>query len=117
MSSMSIRFPNCLIAYSLVAASFSYSPIHADPASRLSDGEWPVNGGNLTSARYSPLDQMDASKLSALQIVWRWSAQNFGEAPEFNDRVTPIMVDGVFTPPRNRGALSSPSMPRVARRS
>jgi quinoprotein glucose dehydrogenase len=31
-----------------------------------------------------------------LEIAWRWQARNFGPEPEFNFRVTPIMVDGIL---------------------
>ena len=59
-------------------------------------GEWPVNGGDLGSTRYTPLDQINASNVSDLEIAWRWSARNFGPVPENNYRTTPIMVGGVL---------------------
>ena len=59
-------------------------------------GEWPVYGGDLGSNRYSPLDQIDTSNVGELEVVWRWSARNFGPRPETRYEVTPLMVDGVL---------------------
>ena len=59
-------------------------------------GDWPAYGGDLGSTRYSPLDQIDVSNVSGLEIAWRWSARNFGPRPETNYRVTSIVVDGVL---------------------
>ena len=61
-----------------------------------SGGDWPVYGGDRGSTRYSRLDQIDASNVGDLEIAWRWSARNFGPAPEDNYRTTPIMVNGVL---------------------
>ena len=66
------------------------------PQAGPAEGEWPVYGGDLGSTRYSPLDQIDVSNVSDLEIAWRWSARNFGPSPEDNYRTTPIMVDGVL---------------------
>jgi quinoprotein glucose dehydrogenase len=67
-----------------------------EPEARLAAGEWPVYGGSLGSMRYSPLDQINAANVGELEVAWRWSAANFGAAPEFNYRVTPLMIDGVL---------------------
>ena len=59
-------------------------------------GEWPVYGSDLSSTRYSPLDQINSSNVADLEIAWRWSARNFGTTPENYYRTTPIMVGGVL---------------------
>ena len=66
------------------------------PQAEPAEGEWPVYGGDRGSTRYSPLDQIDVSNVSDLEIAWRWSARNFGPSPEDNYRTTPIMIDGVL---------------------
>ena len=38
--------------------------------------EWPHYGGNSYAQHYSPLDQIDASNVGELEVVWRWSAAN-----------------------------------------
>ncbi|HSE97017.1 MAG TPA: PQQ-binding-like beta-propeller repeat protein, partial [Blastocatellia bacterium] len=35
-------------------------------------GEWPAYGGDNTSAKYSPLDQINKENFSRLKVVWRW---------------------------------------------
>ena len=60
------------------------------------DGEWRYYGGDPGSTRYAPLDQINADNVANLEVVWRWKSQNFGPAPEFNYRSTPLMVDGVL---------------------
>jgi glucose dehydrogenase len=58
--------------------------------------EWPVYGGNLASQFYSPLDQIDASNVQNLRVVWRWNAANFGPRPETRSETTPLMIGGVL---------------------
>lgn len=59
------------------------------------NGEWRVNGGDTGSTRYSPLDQINASNVKNLQVIWRWKAQNMGPSPQTAWEVTPLMVGGV----------------------
>src|SRR5271165_4590308 len=59
-------------------------------------GEWRFYGGDAGSTKYSPLDQINASNVNQLQIVWRWKAENFGPRPDYNWEVTPLMVGGVL---------------------
>jgi len=59
-------------------------------------GEWHSYGGDNGNTKYSPLDQIDASNVNELGIVWRWKAENFGPRPDFLWEVTPLMVDGVL---------------------
>ncbi len=58
-------------------------------------GEWPHYAADLSSTRYSPLDQIHAGNVDQLEIVWRWTSRNFGPRPDFNLRTTPLMLDGV----------------------
>jgi quinoprotein glucose dehydrogenase len=58
--------------------------------------EWPYSGGNAYAQHYSPLDQIDATNVGDLRVVWRWSAANFGPRPEARSQVTPLMLDGVL---------------------
>ena len=39
--------------------------------------EWRHAGADHSSAKYSPLDQIDASNFSSLEIAWRWNLQTF----------------------------------------
>ncbi|MGP0071709.1 MAG: pyrroloquinoline quinone-dependent dehydrogenase [Bryobacteraceae bacterium] len=59
-------------------------------------GEWPTYGGDLTSTRYRPFDQINASNFSKLEIAWRFKTDNLGNRPEYKLEGTPLMVDGVI---------------------
>jgi len=67
------------------------------------NGEWRVYSGTNAATKYSPLDQINKSNVSQLQIAWRHPALSdaFKAAnPQvrlFNNfRATPIMVNGVL---------------------
>ena len=61
-----------------------------------SNGEWRFYGGDAGTTKYSPLDQINASNVKDLKIVWQWKAQNFGKRPDFNWEVTPLEIGGVL---------------------
>src|SRR5215212_7038491 len=58
-------------------------------------GEWPYYTADLKGSRYSPLDQINASNFSKLEVAWRFKTDNFGPFPEFKLEGTPLMVKGV----------------------
>ena len=60
------------------------------------DGEWRYYGGGPGGTGYSPLDQIDATNVGDLEIVWTWAARNQGPRPEAKNSSTPLMVDGVL---------------------
>jgi glucose dehydrogenase len=60
------------------------------------NGEWHYYGRDAGTAKYFPLDQINASNVKDLKIVWEWKAQNFGKRPDFNSEVTPLMANGVL---------------------
>src|SRR5690348_3873899 len=60
------------------------------------NGEWRFYGGDAGTTKYSPLDQINASNVKELKIVWQWKSQNFGRRPDFNWEVTPLMIGGVL---------------------
>jgi quinoprotein glucose dehydrogenase len=59
-------------------------------------GEWRTYGGDLRSTRYSPLDQINATNFSKLQVAWRFKTENLGPRPEFNLQSTPLVVNGTL---------------------
>ena len=86
------RWLLCLLA--LAAAVFTFTPRVRGQQGTPATGEWRVNGGDAGSTRYSPLDQINASNVKNLQVIWRWKAQNMGPAPQGAWEVTPLMVGG-----------------------
>src|SRR5438046_1450991 len=60
------------------------------------DTEWPSYAADLAGTRYRPLDQINASNFSNLEIAWRTKTDNFGDRPEYKLEGTPLMVNGVL---------------------
>ena len=60
------------------------------------DREWPTYGGDLNSARYSPLDIIGRDNFNDLALAWEFDTRNFGPFPEYNFQSTPLMVNRVL---------------------
>src|SRR5882724_7709942 len=60
------------------------------------DTEWPTYAADLAGSRYRPLDQINASNFSQLEVAWRFKTDNIGNRPEFKLEGTPLMVNGVL---------------------
>ncbi len=72
------------------------------------NGEWRTYGGDLGNTRYSPLDQIDASNFSTLEVAWRFKTDNLGPQPEFNLQSTPLVVGGkLYTTAGSRRSVIS----------
>ena len=65
-------------------------------AAAAQDGEWRAYGNDGAYTHYTALDQIDASNVADLEIVWRWSGRNFGPNPFTRTETTPLMVDGML---------------------
>jgi quinoprotein glucose dehydrogenase len=63
--------------------------------SGAANGEWRSYGGDLGHTRYAPLDQINATNFSKLEIAWRFKTDPLGPRPEFQLEATPLMVKGV----------------------
>src|ERR1043165_2998803 len=59
------------------------------------NGEWPMYTADLRGSKYSPLDQINASNFSKMEVAWRFKTQNLGPRPENKLEGTPIMVKGM----------------------
>ncbi|MBN9554239.1 MAG: PQQ-binding-like beta-propeller repeat protein [Alphaproteobacteria bacterium] len=57
--------------------------------------DWPLYTGDATGSRFKPLDQINASNFSQLEVAWRFKTDNIGNRPEFKLEGTPIEVGGV----------------------
>ena len=80
----------------LASTSFLFTPLCAAGQQGATNGEWRFYGGDAGSTRYAPLDQINGDNVQSLEIAWRWTAANYGPAPEFNYRTTPLMVGGIL---------------------
>src|SRR5512134_2910942 len=86
----SLRIPASLLVVLL------WSTVRLPGQSGAKNGEWPTYGGDLGHTRYAPLDQINASNFSKLEVAWRFKTDNLGPRPEFNLESTPLMVKGVL---------------------
>ncbi|MGD1096764.1 MAG: pyrroloquinoline quinone-dependent dehydrogenase [Bryobacteraceae bacterium] len=62
---------------------------------KAKDTEWPSYAADTMGSRYRPLDQINASNFSKLEIAWRFKTDSIGNRPEFKLEGTPLMVGGV----------------------
>jgi quinoprotein glucose dehydrogenase len=61
---------------------------------RPKDTEWPSYTADTAGTRYRPLDQINASNFSKLEVAWRFKTDSIGNRPEFKLEGTPLMVNG-----------------------
>ena len=79
------------------------------------NGEWQTYGADLSSTRYSPLDQINAENFNKLEVAFRIKTEMLGPRPEYQLQVTPLMVKGVIymtgrhTPRRHRRRCGRPA--------
>src|SRR5262245_63592964 len=69
----------------------------------LARGEWPTYAGTYASAKYSPLDQINAGNVGSLTIAWRWTSPDQAVRaatpaiePRFVNQGTPNMANSVL---------------------
>jgi quinoprotein glucose dehydrogenase len=60
------------------------------------NGEWPMYTADLRGSKYSPLDQVNATNFSKLEVAWRFKTDNLGPRPETKLEGTPLMVKGML---------------------
>ncbi|MFA5909498.1 MAG: PQQ-binding-like beta-propeller repeat protein [Vicinamibacterales bacterium] len=83
----------------LVAAYAWVAPLvsgQASPMPSTRNGEWPMYTADLRGSKYSPLDQINGTNFSKLEVAWRLKTDNFGPRPETKLEGTPIMVKGML---------------------
>src|SRR5271169_2677239 len=74
----------------------TFMPSLASAQYLAKDTEWPSYAADLAGTRYRPLDQINASNFSDLEIAWRIKTDNFGNRPEYKLEGTPLMVNNVL---------------------
>jgi quinohemoprotein ethanol dehydrogenase len=73
------------------APAFSAEELAADPREN-----WLTNGGSLSNARYSPLDEIDTDNVEDLKGVWMTHLNGSGEATKYSAEAQPIVYQGVM---------------------
>jgi quinoprotein glucose dehydrogenase len=59
------------------------------------DGQWPVYGGDNSSTRFSPVDQINAANIADLEVAWVWKADSLLPIGQPGSETSPLMIDGV----------------------
>ena len=57
--------------------------------------DWPLYLGDISGSKFKPLDQINASNFSKLEVAWRFKTDNMGNRPEYKLEGTPLEVGGV----------------------
>ena len=78
-----------------VGGAFVWQAPAVSQAPDTPSGEWRYIGGSAAHARYTPLEQIDASNFEDLVVAWVWRGDNFGPNVDYLFRSTPIYVDGL----------------------
>ena len=68
----------------------------SSPMPSTKNGEWPMYTADLRGSKYSPLDQINATNFSKMEVAWRFKTDNLGPRPETKLEGTPIMVKGTL---------------------
>lgn len=77
-------------------------------AAATDDVDWTTYAGNWDGSKYKPLDQINASNFSKLEVVWRFKTDHIGNRPEFKLEGTPLEIGGVVytTAGSRRGVIA-----------
>src|SRR5574339_243388 len=62
----------------------------------LQNGQWRYLGGDAGHTRSSPINQINASNFSNLEVAWIFRGDNFGPGVEFTMRSTPVYANGLL---------------------
>ncbi len=73
------------------APAFTAEELAADPREN-----WLTNGGALSNARYSPLDEIDTENVDELKGVWMTHLNGSGQATKYSAEAQPIVYEGVM---------------------
>ena len=65
-------------------------------ANRAPYVNWSSYNADIKGSRYLPLDQINASNFSKLEVAWRFKTDALGSRPEYKLEGTPLMVDGTI---------------------
>jgi quinohemoprotein ethanol dehydrogenase len=74
-----------------MSPAFTAEELAADPKEN-----WLTNGGSLSNARYSPLDEINTDNVDELKGVWMTHLNGSGEATKYSAEAQPIVYEGVM---------------------
>ena len=62
----------------------------------MANGDWLHYTADLRGSKYSPLDQINATNFSKLEVAWRFKTDSLGPRPEYKLEGTPLAINGVL---------------------
>jgi alcohol dehydrogenase (cytochrome c) len=87
----------CVVTQATAAVEITPAPAFT-PAdlSAVPSVNWITNGGDVSNARYSSLDQINTSNVAGLKQAWHVHLDGSGVAAKYSAEATPIVYDGVM---------------------
>ena len=82
-----------MLAGSSAAALLCHMPSWAQTAAPR-DTDWTHYANDISSTRYSPLDQINASNFNKLELAWRFSTNSLGPRLDADFMSTPLVAKG-----------------------
>src|SRR5690349_9876344 len=73
---------------------FLWAKAPATLAAPAPDREWTTCGAELAWTRCAPLDQINATDFTDLEVAWRLKSDNFGAGPGITMQSTPLVAKG-----------------------
>jgi quinoprotein glucose dehydrogenase len=97
MWTMSLSARRLLVTvFGIAAACTAYLQSQSSGMPSTKNGDWPNYTADNTGSRYSPLNQIDASNFSKLEVAWRYKTDNLGPRPEYKLEGTPVAIKGIL---------------------
>ena len=106
-----IQRPLAIIMPFALALVVAIVPSGAQPAKPYGQpstarGDWPMYFADPSGSRYSPLNQINASNFSKLEVAWHFKTDSMGAHPEYKLEGTPLEINGtVYTTAGSRRAV------------
>ena len=74
--------------------------------------EWHHHGGDHSSSKYAPFDQINRRNFSQLEVAWRWQSADLRVPPDQlyptgDYRATPLYVNGVIYTTTNHSQIAA----------
>ena len=92
----SVKLQATLLALAAITLVITAGTPFAQRLSGTENGEWRYLGGDAGHTRSSPLNQINGTNFSNLEVQWIWRSDNFGPNLDYFSRSTPIYVDGIL---------------------
>ncbi|MEZ5043641.1 MAG: PQQ-binding-like beta-propeller repeat protein [Saprospiraceae bacterium] len=84
-----------LLYFQLILFALLLCPACQSNDPKLADANWPLYSADATGSKYSPLQQINTSNVSQLQLAWILETGDMRLSPATTIECNPIMIDSV----------------------